>query len=465
MANIIDFQTLLEEAEAEAMKQAGSSSTSDMDFFKPVRKWMDHKKPMKIRGYENTEDVPATKKAYRNMRKMDTNWNIDFVVKEAYPKNTDEVIRKQGWGQFTPMTSGCREFLEDGEKAGTEGAQAGAEGSQDIEPLSKRKMKRFDAAWRFYELRHLEFVKRLPREAKQIYENLKADPSLGVLYRARWGYQRTNMVVKYLACSLMQKAPLVTETALAELGEMKQREGQSGVQFYNAVLFKRNQIRHMVPSKRFPKDAQIVASIMRHLRLDYRRKFAHEDYTKWSLQDLRARLHTHDSQLLEIDQYERLQRRKTRGFQSDYNPLKRRAVASSSNEPAYKRPSPFRDDRSRGNSRPLQQRPRNSNPRANRFTPREEALGPRRVKCLNCGLYGHLSKDCKKPPRCFTRQDFGHIAANCPKNKPPVPKQLQAKPVSAVQYVNEAEIYTVAAAHEDDCSDDEAHQSDATYVG
>ena len=99
---------------------SGASSTSDMDFCKPGRKWIDTKKPTKIRGYEKAADVSAAKKAYRDIRKSETNWNIDFVVKEAYSKNKEEAIRRQGWGKVTPMTMGCREFLEDGEKASAE---------------------------------------------------------------------------------------------------------------------------------------------------------------------------------------------------------------------------------------------------------------------------------------------------------------------------------------------------------
>ena len=41
-------------------------------------------------------------------------------------------------------------------------------------------------------------------------------------------------------------------------------------------------------------------------------------------------------------------------------------------------------------------------------------------RCFNCGVAGHLSKDCKNKDRgtkCFRCNDFGHIATKCKSEK------------------------------------------------
>lgn len=42
-------------------------------------------------------------------------------------------------------------------------------------------------------------------------------------------------------------------------------------------------------------------------------------------------------------------------------------------------------------------------------------------RCFNCGIHGHLLKDCPKekaPTKCFTCGEYGHIGKDCPAGIP-----------------------------------------------
>ena len=69
-------------------------------------------------------------------------------------------------------------------------------------------------------------------------------------------------------------------------------------------------------------------------------------------------------------------------------------------------------------------------------------------KCFNCGLYGHLAKDCRKPKKkreekgqdfkkkvkCYNCNEYGHYARECKK-----PKKKKKAELNAIEEVEEIE--------------------------
>ena len=397
----------------------------------PIRRWKKKKKPDMIVAFTNANNAGVVKEAFAAMQEKESNWHIDEAVEKALPKKTRKKMRREGWKEVTPLERGCQDYIE-------------------TKLLKGDALKRFLSTWRYFELRHQHFIDNLPKYVKAMYNNMKSDPGLGAIYRSRWGFQKTNMVVKYLAGQLLVSEPTRADQLMKEYRKLQQRDRQSGVQFYDLVTTKRNQLLNRVKPSEYPKDKSVVAHIMTSLRPDYGMKLDSEPYSNWTLQHLRTRLERLDSRLQEIRSAQRNQQTSfqpgprgnpQRNFES--NPRKRPSQVMNMNSSFHKKP------RNTGLFQPSHQGGQNQRPQI--------PAGFQRIRCSSCGLYGHLSKNCRKTPKCFNCGQPGHIATNCPKRSQAPPPN--AKPVSFVQqhtgqhsedFHADEDAYTIAAAHADE---------------
>ena len=370
------------------MEAAKVSYPSDVDFFDPVQKYLDEEKPERLRGIEGDPDLDGAASVYLGLQETELNFQMRRAMEYAYPRSTTNEMRKEGLGEYVDLTRKCRVYLK--------------------EQLSKDDYKSFNAAFRFWEIRHRAFIKSLPEKARQVYENMKGDRHLNHMYENRWGFQKTNFVVGYLAQHILVTAHLEAIEKLNIYHNLKQRENQTCIAYYNTVLNHRKGLREELSEERRPTDSEVVARIVQSLTGRYGEKLDGEDYTKWTLQYLETRLKQLDTR----QRNREARRQELRATRNNQQPRTGRNQAPSrgSGAPNYPRPKPNapnqfarppqRPQPSSSNQSGNNQGKRNadngnnSNSGGDKSAPRQRIL-----KCYNCQQLGHISSECKLPQR------------------------------------------------------------------
>ena len=197
------IKDLIREAEKKASVDVKISPPSDMDFFGYLKEYVDKEKPELTTGVEEDEEDDYD---------LDEDYvgsSIAKVIREqVWPKQTKSALRKEGAHAFTPLL-GARKYVKE---------------------KSEFDYKIFDKAWRFFELRHQNFVDSLPENIKVIYDNFGQNPLLEKKYEARWGFQRTNLVVDVICRALYSEAETALGTLENDFYNMKQLDKEAARQ-------------------------------------------------------------------------------------------------------------------------------------------------------------------------------------------------------------------------------------------
>ena len=313
--------------------------------------------------------------------------------------------RREGVHAFTPLL-GARKYIKE---------------------KSEFDYKIFDKAWRFFGLGHQNFVDSLPENIKVIYDNFGQNPLLEKKYEARWGLQRTNLVVDVICRALYSEAETALGTLENEFYNMKQLDNQTGHSYVRELENKRLallQYDHKIT------DRKLRSRVMNSLGPDYLDIFLGVPYHAYSLQKLITTIITQvDHRIAQrreaLKQQLREERKKDRarlgqGAQRDPRSQpqswgKQRKLPS---QPTlFPRPAPTFQPGA----------PRNGQKRGNGYGNGNGngAKKQRRVRCHNCWEHGHLSYNCPNP----TAQRPQPTSSPSPPAPTPPPR---AKPVAAV---------------------------------
>ena len=275
-----NFKKLLEEADNHASEIVKVSYPSDVDFFMPLKRYLDDdkdgntdrvkpklvwydKEARKEEGIEVSDALGFVKKRPSDYAKK--------VMKYAYPRKTKLGVRSEGARRYRPIEE-CRVYVK-----------------KFLEPTD---YKAFNNAYRFFEVRHTKFVSSLTDQAKVIYKNMREDPALNLMYKSRWGFQRTNFVIAFLAKTLLQNAEEMIDEAQHLFNTMQQMEGQSGMSHVDALQKKRTELQNL--GVRIT-DQQMKSRIYTSLNPTFKKHFQHYRYSQVTLQEFQDAIRDADA--------------------------------------------------------------------------------------------------------------------------------------------------------------------------
>ena len=316
--------------------------------------------------------------------------------------------RREGVHAFTPLL-GARKYIKE---------------------KSEFDYKIFDKAWRFFGLGHQNFVDSLPENIKVIYDNFGQNPLLEKKYEARWGLQRTNLVVDVICRALYSEAETALGTLENEFYNMKQLDNQTGHSYVRELENKRLallQYDHKITDRKL-RSRVMNNGLARRSCLSIRAlQMRHHAY---SLQKLITTIITQvDHRIAQrreaLKQQLREERKNDRarlGQGAQRDPRSQQQPWGKQRKPPSQ-PTPF--PRAAPSFQPGA--PRNGQKRGNGYGNGNGngAKKLRRVRCHNCWEHGHLSYNCPNP----TAQRPQPTSSPSPPAPTPPPR---AKPVAAV---------------------------------
>ena len=414
----VNLVKIYNDATRAARKECNITLPEDPEYFSVINKykaWRKEKKlkktsgsPKKSRktdsGSSDSEDSDQFSEPDTSSEETDIdNLSLeDRIRRAAYPKRSRlDVSREGAKGDVTPLGKAKKFAL------------------WKLKTAEQRKL--FLKCERFFEVQHDVIVDRLEGVFRQTYYNIFQEEDLLLRYESCRGYQKTNFLFDLFATRIYKYSEAKIRQAEDEFHRMSQFPNQSGSDYVNAIEQKRELLRLMGINI---SNNQLKTRILMSLNWDYEEFFRFYLPHKISLEQFKADIRKADAKLN--------RKRKPNGNPRGGKPTKNPRTVPPENQ-----------------QKPVEK------PVAQVVKPRQK------VKCYNCGAYGHISRDCKKPkrqqpsnggqPNNFKKKQFG-------------------KPVGAVgvvdQEVNEDEVDLVlnsskAVAQE---GNDSGAESDATLT-
>ena len=115
---------------------------------------------------------------------------------------------------------------------------------------------------------------------------------LNLMYKSRWGFQRTNFVIAFLAKTLLQNAEEMIDEAQHLFNTMQQMERQSGMSYVSALQKKRTELQNL--GVRIT-DQQMKSRIYTSLNPTFKKHFQHYRYSQVTLQEFQDAIRDADA--------------------------------------------------------------------------------------------------------------------------------------------------------------------------